>query len=555
MLKKTAAILLTMFFTSYIFAQANFPVQWESKFENDADYWHYSSEDGKFVIGTTKKEVSVLNGATGNPIWKKSFLEIAGVKEAKSQNIVEETETLLFLSKQKGNDELFCVDLNTGNKLWSNNQFNDIDLNSIIFIHEAGCYVVLQKNGLSFIDEKSGESKGSMEGIKGVIGKYAYIKSSNQLILFAYQINSFKAIASGLKNNLICIDLNTKKIVWNTIIKGVVEIKKYASKSFSVFSWATVGVEKGIGSSNLLVDLLVKGDKAFIIMDGLMAFDIATGNKLWEVEFDLSLNRGLGGSSQLYNAVADPLFTNEHIYMASFEKGRDKSLKKYDIATGKLIWETPIDGRKIIIPKLSLIDGTLVAQIGGYANIQGEDNSGSFSKWKWQGPFGLKRFDAVTGKMKWETEKFDDRITNILVSDKVLYVADESSLYAINCKSGEKDFQTKFKDAKVGKAQYIFESGNRVMVLGEKGLAAFSSNGAMQYAYAAKDASMNDSDKYGDDLYYLGTDDEMIALDLPTGKEIGRFNYKKGLVYGIKNSGNSFMVYKDEKATKYKVSK
>ncbi len=555
MLKKLVHFLLLMFITSSIFSQANFAVNWESKFENDADYWRYATEDGKFVVGTTKKEVSVLNGANGQPLWKKTFLDMAGVKEAKSQQIIEETEALLFISKQKGNDELFCVDLKTGNKLWSNNQFNDIDLNSLISIEGANCYAVIQKNGLTFIDDKTGLAKGSVEGLKGVIGRYVYSAKTNELVVFAYQVNSLKAIGSGLKNNLVCIDMKTFTTKWNTVIKGVVEIKKMAGKSFSVFDWATVGVEKGIGSSNVLVDLLVKGNKAFVIMDGLQSFDMSTGAKQWEVEFDVSLSRGLGGSAQMYNAVAGPLFTKEHIYIASFEKGRDKSIKKYEIESGKLLWETPIDGRKVILPKISLIDGVLVAQIGGFVNLQGEDNNGAFSKWKWQGPFGLKAFDAATGKLKWETEKFEDRITNMLVSDKGLFVADETNLYGINLQTGNKAFEVKLKDSKAGKAQYIFASNNHVMVLGEDGLTSYDAKGGVQYAFAAKEASMNTSEEYGNELYYLGTEDEMIVMNLVTGKEIGRYEFKKGYIYGIKNSGNTFMLYKDNKVTKYLVRK
>jgi outer membrane protein assembly factor BamB len=551
--KRISVLVLMMFAGSSLFSQANFNVNWESKFENDADYWRYATEDGKYVVGTTKKEVSVINGLTGQPIWKKTFTDLAGVKEAKSQQIIEETETLMFISRQKGNDELFCVDLKTGNKLWSNDQFNDINLDNLIFIQGAGCYAVVQKKGLTFIDEKTGLEKGSVEGIKGVIGRYTYSHKSNQLVVFAYQVNSLKAIGSGLKNNLVCIDMNTFSTKWNTVIKGVVEIKRYAGKSFSVFDWVTVGVKKGIGSSNVLVDLLVKGEKAFVIMNGLQAFDMSNGTKLWEVEFDLSLNRGMAGSSQLYNAVADPLFTKEHIYIASFEKGRDKSLKKYDLASGKLIWETSIDGRKVIIPGISLINGVVVAQVGGFVNLQGEDNGSYFSKWKWQGPFGLKGFDAETGKLKWETEKFDDRITNTLISDNILFVADKSNLYSINTTTGDKAFEIKLKETKAGKAQYIFNSNGRIMVLGEDGLTAYDLKGAMQYSFAAKDASMNSSGEYGSTLYYLGTDDEIIAMDLISGKEIGRYEYKKGYIYGIKDSGNSFMLYKDNKVTKYAV--
>ena len=108
-----------------------------------------------------------------------------------------------------------------------------------------------------------------MDGIKGVIGRHAYLKKTNQLLVFAYQVNSLKAIGSGLKNNLVCIDLATAKVNWNTVIKGVVEIKKSVGKSFSIFDWATVGIEKGVGSGSILVDLLVRDNKPFIICQTL----------------------------------------------------------------------------------------------------------------------------------------------------------------------------------------------------------------------------------------------------------------------------------------------
>ena len=310
-------IFVTISFTflfNYGQSQTTFPIQWESKFENDADYWHYTTDNVKYVIGTTKKEISVLNGESGKPLWKKSFFELAGVKEAKDQQIFEETNTLLFVSNQKGPEEIFCVDLETGNKIWSNNQFKNIDLGNLIFIQSANCYAVIHKNGITFIDYLTGKEKGSIGDIPGVIGKTAYISSLNQLVIFAYQVNSLKALGSGLQNNLISIDLNTFKVKWNSIIKGVVEIKKFAGKSFSPINWATIGIEKGIGSSNILVDLLVRGDKVIVLMNGLKAFDLSSGNLAWSVDFDLSLDRGLVGSAQLYNAVAEPLFSKNYFY-------------------------------------------------------------------------------------------------------------------------------------------------------------------------------------------------------------------------------------------------
>ncbi len=548
--------LLSLFMLASValFAQATFPVAWESKFENEPEYMRYTTPDGKYVIGTTKEDVCVLDGTSGKQIWLKTFMDMAGVKKAADQQVLDEAGVLMFISKQKGNDELFCIDLKTGNKLWANESFNGIKLNDVIYVAETNSFVVVLDKGLVFIDSKTGVEKGSVGGITGVPGRWVYVPEKKQFVIMCYQVNAFKAIGSGFTNHLLCVDVENMKTVWQTTFKGVVEIKKYASSTFSVFQWVAVGVNKGIGSSNVLVDMYTYQGKVIVVFNGIKVFDLASGNKIWEIEFDLSLNRGMAGSTQMYGAVADPLFTEKYVYVTSFEKGRDKALIKYDMSNGTKIWETPIDGRKVIIPNIVLVNGVIVAQIGGYVNLQGEQSSSTgttyFSKWEWQGPFGLKGYDEATGKLLWETEKFDDRITNVLPIGDNLYVADASSVYSVNVKTGANNFMTETKGTKTGKPFFIFDYNDKINLFCDNGMSSYSSTGALNYAYKLKDVDMDGSELF-DNIYFLKNGDGLFAINLENGTETGKYEYMKGMKYGFKEEGKSLFLLGEKKVLKH----
>lgn len=536
-----------------LYAQATFNQSWESKFDNEADYLKYTTMNGEYVIGTTKENVCVLDGATGKQLWSKSFMDITGVKKAGTQQVLEDAGMMMFISSQNKKDELFCVDLKTGEKLWSNSNYNDIDLNNVIYIGQVNAFMVILKKGLVLIDAKTGVERGSVDGITGVPGRWVFLPEKKQLVVLCYQVNSLKAIGSGLQNHILCIDLDKMSTVWKTTFKGVIEIKRYASRTFTGFDWALSGVEKGIGSGNVLVDLYTYNNKLVLVYNGLKVLDLNSGNKIWEVEYDVSLSRGLGGSAQMYGAVAAPFFTDKHVYVATFEEGRDKSMRKYDLETGKLIWETPVSGRKVIIPSLAFVDGVLLAQIGGYVNLQGEANGSYFSKWEWQGPFGLKGFDGETGKLLWESEKFDDRITNVLPVGNSLYVADASSLYSVDVKTGKNNFTTAMKDSKTGKPVYLFAHEQKPYVFSEGGLSAFSGTGSMAFAYKLKEPSIANSEQI-DNTYFMANDDGLFVLDLKDGKERGKYEYLKGFRYGIKQEGKSLFLLGEKKVMKHNLN-
>jgi len=540
-------------------AQTTFKPKWEGSFGIDPSWIQSTSDDGKYVVGTNKKEVSVLDGETGKPMWSGKFLDIAGIKEANVQSFESGANVLFLVDKKGGKDVLVCIDVKTGKQLWTNADYDEVDLGNMIYLPELNGFGITLKKGLAMLDLQTGKEKWTINGFMGGVARYMYLADSKELLLLNYNVNALKALASGLENQFYCVNGETGTLKWKATFQGAVEIKRYASGSFSFFDWATVGAQKGIGSSNVLVDFYVIKDKIFLVMNGLTVYNLKTGAEIWNVHYDVSLNRGMGGSAQLYGAVADPLVTDKYVYVADFSStSRAKVIRKYDIETGKQLWETPVEGRKIIIPNLYEDNGVLVTQIGGYVNKQGSESSSSgttyYSKWEWQGPFGLKGFDAETGKLLWETEKFDDRITNAVIADGKVYVADASMLNAFDPKTGANAWQVETKPAKTGGSQFLLKDGGNIVSLGEKGIASFAaSNGKMNYGNKTDDVSVSNSGFY-DKNYFLATDDGIAGMNLSNGTVKGMYEYTKGFKYKIIDSGESLFQLGEKKVVRYSVN-
>ncbi len=543
------------------FSQSTFKQVWESKFENEGNFLKSSSEDGNFVIGSTKKDACVLNGADGSTLWCGTFLGLAQTKNAEEQQVLYDAGLLFLINKQSGNDELVCMELKSGKKLWSSLDYNGLSLGSLIFIKDLKMLAIKIDKGLVMVDMYTGKEKWVIADWTGAISRWVYLAGRKQLLLMNYSVNSITALAKGMKNQIMLVDANTGEKIWETTYKGVVEVKRFANRTFTVAKWIGTGVEKGMGSANILVDIYVKGDKVFLEMNGLTVIDLNTGEQIWKVNYDVSLNRGLAGNAQLYNAVADPLVVGDYVYIADFGKSRNKSLKKYELASGTLIWETEIDGRKVIIPKLYNANGVVLAQIGGYVNLQGErrEQIGNtsylrqYSEWKWQGPFGLKGFDEKTGKMLWETDKWDDRISNVVAIDKKIFAADKTAIYGLDPLTGTVLFTTPTKGTKTGGALFAFPDNDKIILLSENGISGYQrDNGSLAFAFKSNDVRVNSSEFYGK-KFFLATDDEITQVDIGTGAVKGKYEYEKSTKYKITDEGDFLTTMSAKKVVKYKI--
>jgi hypothetical protein len=247
------------------------------------------------------------------------------------------------------------------------------------------------------------------------------------------------------------------------------------------------------------------------------------------------------------------------VYIADLTEKNDKKIRKYDLTSGKVLWESQtLDDKNLILPRLAFTNGMLVAQVGGYINIQkyipgsGSNPDRYVSEWEWKGPFGLKAFDANTGTILWKTDKFKDRITNIIGNDNGLYVAYEDGLLRIDPKSGNNTYSTDISKAKLGDPVSIMEKGDKILVFFDNGIAAYAKgDGANAYTYKMKKFQ---------EYYFLGDymfvkNEDMVASFNPdNGSTSGNYTFKKGYRYAFTDDGKYLYLFASGKVTKYKVN-
>ena len=108
------------------------------------------------------------------------------------------------------------------------------------------------------------------------------------------------------------------------------------------------------------------------------------------------------------------------------------------------------------------------------------------------------------------------------------------------------------KGSKTGKPLYLFAWDKKPFVFAEGGLASFTSSGSLAFAYKSKDPYINDSEQYGS-TYFMANDDGLYTIDLKDGTEQGKYEYMKGVRYGIKQDGKSLFLLGEKKVTKHTI--
>jgi len=517
--KLSSLVLVAALWTSTATSQKiTFPLVWKSKSDNKTNFLTTCATDGGEVVATTKKQICVLNGSDGKIVWSGDLEKIAGMTDSDYQRYMEDAGVIFVFNKRRGADQMTCIDTKTGKALWTSEKYEGVTGGNLIYLPELSAFGIYLKEGMDMLDARTGKLKWSISRFSGAIAKSMYFTDTKELLLLNYRPVSLKSFFSGFKNQLMLLNAETGEVKWTTEYKGVVE-SKIVTKD-PVVSWQ-----------------LAQGkDKILIELDGLQVFDLKTGTSVWSEDLNMSLDKGhllFNSEVQVYNAIAEPLVNGNDVYIVEFSpKGHQKVLKKFDVNTGKLIWTNEeIDGRKTIIPALVCVNGMVVAQIGGYVNRQSiEHNNGvitSKSKWEWEGPFGLKAFDAETGKMAWESEKFKGLVTNLLADESNLYVASEECFFKLNSKTGVPLYTIKHKAAKVGEPRELLAFNNKIAVLSQDGVCAYNTQDGTT-AYTAQIEDMKEEYYAYGGFYFLKSKTDLIGFDFNTGKTTGTFEFERG---------------------------
>lgn len=493
----------------------DFTTVWESEFENKATRIAVVNGDGSYVIGTDDNSASVLD-KEGKAIWNGDYKKLTTNKTNKSEfqfTVWKKEGGYLFLFDERklGTDRVACLDIITGKELWNSESYQNLipkgtkaeegtdqgELETVKYIAELDAFLISQKASVIMVNAKTGEKIWETNRFKGGVGKYIYDAKKNEIIMINFKPTALGALFAGFKNQLVKINASNGDVIWDATFLGT--------------------IEKELVTRRAIIDLWIKGDKLFMYLDGLQVFNMANGQKIWSATYENDMQGSSGSSllgtkkqSKMYKTLADPLFTDDAVYLVMLgTRDRTKYVEKHDLESGKLLWASDKITGALCMPHIYKVGNKILIQVGGKVQVQelryeeastgtggavmalGGYGGGSAKQWV---PYifwdykaqknSVLCLDDASGKTAWRSEKFDKRITDFVIHEnKTLFVGDGDEFYGYDIASGTQLFDVKHNDAKVGKATDVIDFGEKVVVLSEKGLASYNKkDGSRVYA-------------------------------------------------------------------------
>lgn len=466
-----------------------FKTVWESEFANKANRISMVNSEGTYILGTDDNSATTLD-ADGKQLWEGDYKKITTNKTNSSeyQYYIKSKDggyLFLFDSRKLGTDRIAVIDVKTGKEMWNTENYQNLlskdggPVETVNYINELDAFMIAQKDGLNMVKAKTGEKIWETKLFKGSIGKYVYNRSKNEIVMINYKPTALAALFSGFKNQLVKINAANGEILWDATFRGA--------------------IEKKLITREALVNLDIIGDKVYLWLDGLQCFNLDNGQKVWEVDYenDMSKSSGFLGNKTkkgIYGTLADPIFTKDAVYIVIFaNRSRTKYVEKHDLETGKLLWASEKIAGAFSMPRIYRTSDRVMVQVGGKVEVQEiatrRTTSGTETEYKIYTDYiaqknGILSLDDKTGQTVWRSEKFDKRITDMIIhEDKTVFVGDGDEFYSYDIESGKQLFDVKHNDARVGKATDVIDFDDNVVVLSEKGLASYKkADGKRNYA-------------------------------------------------------------------------
>ncbi len=540
-----------LLFSILLKAQDDMPVVWEQKLEHKIMFTGTGTEDRGYSYAASEKEMTVFSNTTGATIWTKDFSDIAP-KLNKIDELIPfwEANTVFLFDRKMGKDQIACIDISTGQLLWTTNIYQDLSEDVIMFIPELDGFAITLKEKLVFIKTRTGEEKWSTSKFKGVVGKTLFTEDG-YLVMVNFMPDWISALFGGFKNQIMKLDPKNGDIIWENTYIGRAE-RKVISKEF-------------------LYDLSMQNNKVFLRLNGLQVYDYKTGATLWSAAFDFTPEKLVGKPSGakkfgIYNAVADPIISGQDVYVLDMVSKRSQYVKKYDLNSGRLLWTSPEIKEARAIPNMYLDGDHIVLQIGGRVEAQAyiykrqtnADGSVTITE-EWRvwfpevKPFGVQAFNTKDGSQAWESERFKKGITNMIFDDGNLIVCSGKALYSIDSKTGNEKFEVPVTNGGVGEATIISKYNGMIVVVGEKGISTFSpKDGAV---IASGKYRTSEVDAYFNDIMMMKTAKaDIAAFDLNTCNYL-EFKARTGAVTTLSTDGSFVYVYEKKTVTKLKTRK
>jgi len=397
------------------------PPNWEIKF----DHWiEFQSlvDDGLLVVGT-QRHLYGIDPTSGQELWRQ-------------RNVAVTSNDLTSLGK---GSYLLVNDAAGG-------AFDDRDTNIIALDQQSGAIVWESK----LLEGKI--LQGTLDAPREVLFITSVVNAHGDDRGFMSGTFGRKGLGSGFKQqpHLSAMDVSTGRFLWTRAFTRPVMMRpvyrpQLDEKSDYVY---TRPFDLGLYHPPVTV-----GDLVCVTYEGINCYEAGTGQPAWEDRFSVI-------EDELALSYAIPV-----LHRTSIITSGDHRVRAFDQTSGEVLWRSR---RFDIIPELLVDEFTVFGQLGGhFFDIDKE-------KWEWEGDFGAVALDRETGETIWKYEDADDSVTNLLVYDDNVWLADEDHLIALDRIDGSVRFQREheFKDPPLYAA---LNEAMQIVLVGEGEVAAFDS--------------------------------------------------------------------------------
>lgn len=527
-----------------MYAQEEMTSVWETKCEHKIENTGLSDSKG-FLFASNDKEITVCKNKDGRVMWAKAFKEIApGLGKVDEQIPMWDANVMFLFDRKMGKDKVACVDINSGNFLWMTDKYQDVTDEMVVYIPEMEAFAISTKTNLTMIKARTGEEIWTTTKFRGVVG--AYLDSDDgYLIMLNYKPTAVAALFAGFKNQIVKISKKNGDVAWDQTYVGLAERKVITRES--------------------LAKINMEGGKVFLYLNGIQVYDYKTGAMQWSAAFDADHNvvGAPAGAKRfgVYGVVAEPIISGNDVYVLDMKDKKKQFIKKYDLNSGKLLWTSPeIAGAKAI-PGMYLSGTTVILQIGGvvecqayiYQRTRNADGTYTITE-RWTvyyrnvKPNGMQAFDSRTGAKIWDSERFKKGITNAFVSGDNLLVCSGKALYSLSISAGKENYEIALAADDINDAQKIIDYKDRVIIIGEKGIANHQkSDGKLMASGRWKSGEY--AGMYGNTVLFQRENDDIAAYDVESCK-YKVYNARKESISKLSDDGMYVYVWEKKTVTK-----
>lgn len=540
-------ICLVVSLTAY--GQEEMNTVWETKLEHKIENTGLSDDKG-LLMASNDKEISFASNKDGSILWTKRFKDIAqGLSKIDEQIPMWESNVVFLFDRKMGKDKIACVDIQTGNFLWMTDKYQDITEDNVVYIQEMDAFALSTKAALTMIKARTGEEIWTTSKFKGVVGAYT-VSNDNHIVMLNYKPDLLSSLFSGFKNQIVKINMQNGDVAWDQTYIGI--------------------AEKKIITREPTAKLRLVAGKVFLHLNGIQVYDYTTGAQQWSAAFDADLNvvSKPAGAKRFgcYGVVADPVITDNDVYVIDMKDKKKQFIKKYDLNSGKLLWTSPEIESARALPGLYFVDGTLLLQIGGVIECQAyimqrtRNADGSYTiteRWvkyyRNVKPNGVQAFNATNGERLWESERFKKGITNGFPAGPNFIVSSGKALYSLDIKSGAEKVEVPLGDDDIGLVQKIIDYNDRIVVVGEKGISGHSKTDG-KLINSGRWKSGDFAGLYGKTLLFQRENDDFAAYDVESSKFL-TYNARKNSISKLSTDGKYVYVWEKNTVSKLATTK